>query len=383
MPYSDYSYLDPLHIIWRNGTPEDPYIDRAEYLKILNHKVVLAEIPDRFTRVKIAGMFEINYDGTPQKSILPNQFSVNYSTGVIEFHESQESNSVNVMYKGRGFIQYPSSRIYHQDEFNNVVESLEDIINRAIIEIREIDIKTTDYQKIRDELLLTIVKSETATTEAKEATEKADVAADSAFDAAETTRLVFMPFVNSYSQLLNSYPNPKVGWTVQVYDSGIRYRFDGKSWVPIDLFGGNMPMANENINGFMSKEDFKKLKSFDDRLKERVITFIVPQYPDIGVQHINARFPWKGEITNIRAMVGWTDALMDTEIAVQKSKDMVNWTEVMSRNLVIRKNEHFDDGLKVINTFSVAKDDIFRLELLQVGGDIQDITLEIAIKIIQ
>ncbi|TVX86087.1 hypothetical protein [Paenibacillus agilis] len=383
MPYNNHSYLDPLHIVWRNGTPDDPYVDRAEYLKILNHKVVLSEIPDRFTRVKVAGMFEINYEGTPKKVIMPNQFSVNYSTGVIEFHASQESKSVNVTYKGRGFIQYPSSRIYHQDEFNNVVESLEDIINRAIIEIREIDIKTTDYQKIRDELLLTMVKMETAITESKESTEKSEIATDMALNAYETTRLVFQPFVNTYNQILTNYPNPEIGWTVQVYDTGIRYRWDGARWVPIDLFGGNMPLANENLNGLMNKDDYKKLKSFDDRLKERVVVFVIPQYPDIGVQHINARFPFKGEIKNIRAMVGWTDATADTEIAVQKSRDMKTWTNLMSRQLVIKKDENFDDGLKVIDNLNVVKDDIFRIELLQVGSDIQDITLEIIIKITQ
>ncbi|ALA47857.1 hypothetical protein ABE137_12745 [Brevibacillus laterosporus] len=383
MPYSDYSYFDPLHIVWRRGTPEDPYLDRIEYLKVLNHKVVLAEIPDRFTRVKIAGLIEINYDGVPKKNIAPDEFWVNYSTGVIEVHPSQESNNLNISYKGKGFIQYPSSRIYHQDQFNDVVESLDKIIDKAIDSLKDVDHKVSDYKSVRDKILQAIIKADVAATDAKEATEDAIVATDKALDAYATTKLVFKPFVYTYNDIFKNYPSPKAGWTTQVYDSGIRYRFDGISWVPIDLFGGNIPLANDNINGLMSKEDYIKLQTYDDRLKERVITFVIPQYPDIGVQHINARFPFKGEITNIRGICGYPDATTDTEISIQKSSDMINWYNILKRNLVFRRNEHFDDGLKDIQTFTINKDDIFRLEIMQLGRDLQDVTIEIMIKIVQ
>lgn len=383
MPYNHYGYLDPIHIVWRQGTNEDPYIDRAEYLKVLNHKVILAEIPDRFTRVKIAGLMEVNYEGSPKKAIKPNEFSVNYSTGIIEFHESQESNAVNVSYKGRGFIQYPSSRIYHRDEMNDVVESLATIIDRANVKIKDVNAKTEDYEKLRDELLQTIIKSDVATTNAKKSTEESKIATDMAYDAYETTRLVFLPYVKTYQQIFSNYPYPKIGWTVQVYDSGIRYRWDGKSWVAIDLLGGNIPLANKGVNGLMSKEDWAKLNSYDDRLKERVITFVIPQFPDIGVQHIHARFPFKGEIVNVRGVIGSADSKVSTEISLQKSRDMLNWSDVLSRNIVFRKGEHFDDGLRKVDVANVAKDDIFRLEILQLGGDVQDITIEVIVKITQ
>ncbi|EJW16788.1 hypothetical protein PAV_5c03710 [Paenibacillus alvei DSM 29] len=202
-------------------------------------------------------------------------------------------------------------------------------------------------------------------------------------DAYETTRLVFLPYVKTYQQIFSNYPHPKIGWTVQVYDSGIRYRWDGKSWVPIDLLGGNIPLANKGVNGLMSKEDWAKLHSYDDRLKERVITFVIPQFPDIGVQHIHARFPFKGEIVNVRGMIGSIDSKVSTEITLQKSRDMLNWSDVLSRNIVFRKGEHFDDGLRKVDVANVAKDDIFRLEILQLGGDVQDITIEVIVKITQ
>lgn len=317
MPYSDYSYLDPLHIVWRKGTLDDPYIDRTEFLKVVNNKIVLAEIPDRFTRVKIAGMQEINYDGAPKKIIEPNEFSVNYSTGVIQVHPSQESNTLNVSYKGRGFIQYPASRIYHQDEMNGVVESLDKIIEEARESIKGIDEKVSDYYKIREDVLQTIVRSDVATAETKRATDKAIEATDMALDAYETTRLVFKPYVQTYDDIFRVYPSPEIGWTTQVYETGVRYRYDGISWVPIDLFGGGIPVASEDFDGLLSKEDFSRLqnKIDEDTFSNRVIVFVLPSYIYQGVQPVVARFPFNGEIVGARALCG-SYGQTTTEISV-------------------------------------------------------------------
>lgn len=379
MPYSDYSYLDPLHIIWRNGTAEDPYIDRAEYLKILNHKVVLAEIPDRFTRVKIAGMIEINYDGTPKKSILPYQFSVNYSTGVIQFHETMESKKINIVYKGKGFIQYPSSRIYHQDELNDVVESLDVIIERAKTSIYDAEKRIKDYEKMRELILETIVDSERTTNDAKDATERAIVATDKALDAYQTTRLVFLPYVNKYDDIAVEYPNPDVGWTVQVYDTGIRYRWDGIDWVPIDLFGGGIPLADETIDGLLSKEDYKRLRIIDEETySKRALVFVVPSYPLQGVQTIVARFPFDGKIIGVKALCG-IKGDSDTEIAIEKSRDMVDWNSIMLTNLFFKAGSFFDDGTASVFDSVVNEGDLFRINVIQQGVGIQNVTLEIII----
>lgn len=380
MPYSDYSYLDPIHIIWRDGTPEDPYLDRAEYLKVRNHKVVLSEVPDRFTRVKIAGLIEINYDGTPKKSILPNQFSVNYSSGIIQFHESMENKTINTIYKGRGFIQYPSSRIYHQDDINDVVESLDIIIERAKDSIYDVEKRIRDYEDLRDRIMDTIVDSERATNDTKKATENAEVATDKALDAYQTTRLVFLPYVDEFEDIIVKYPNPQVGWTVQVYDTGIRYRWDGIDWIPIDMFGGSIPLASELIDGLLSKETFKRIQNMDeDTYSKRALVFVLPSFLFLGVQPIIARFPFKGEIIGVRVLCG-VSGDTDTEINIQKSRDMVNWSSIMLNNVLIKRNSYFDDGTARVFDKSVQEGDIFRLEVLQQGVNIQNVTLEVMIE---
>lgn len=380
MPYSDYSYLDPIHIIWRDGTAEDPYVDRAEYLKVVNGKVVLSEIPDKFTRVKIAGLMEINYEGVPKKTILENQFSVNYSTGVIQFHKSQEAKYINSIYKGRGFVQYPSSRIYYQDEMNDVVESLDQVIERAKESIYDAEKKIRDYESIRDLMLDTIDESEKATSETIKAKEETIVATDMAKDAYRTTRLVFLPYVNLESDIVVQYPNPQIGWTVQVYDTGIRYRWDGIEWIPIDMFGGNIPLADTNIDGLLSKEDYERLQNIDEETySKRVLVFVLPSFPVVGVQSVVARFPFKGRIIGVKALCG-IKGDTDTEIVVQKSRDMVNWNTIMTNNLFIRYDKYFDDGTSTIFDTDVQEGDLFRLEVLQQGLNVQNVTLEVIIE---
>lgn len=382
MPYSNFGYLDPIHIVWREGTENDPYIDRIEYLKVLNHKIVLSEIPDKFTRVKIAGMIEINYEGTPQKSIRENEFSVNYSTGVIQFHASKESDSVNVMYKGKGFIQYPSSRIYHQDELNDVVESLEQIINNSKKIIKDTQDKIKNYEDMVDIINSRIVSADTAISAARDATTEAEIATDKALDAYHTTRLVFLPYVNEFTEIRTKYPNPQVGWTVQVYKTGVRYRYDGIEWIPIDLFGGGIPLANENFDGLLSKEDFRRLRKFDEKTyAKRTIVFVMPSYQTDGIQNIIVPFPYKGIILNAKAVCGEYDQ-DETEIAVEKSRDMENWTQITSRNTIIRANKYFDDGGTAFNDANVREGDLFRLVIVRHGSETQHITYEITIETI-
>lgn len=380
MPYTDYSYLDPLHIIWRKGTEEDPYIDRVEYLKVVNHKVVLSEIPDRFNRVRIAGMIEINYDGTPKKTIAPNEFIVNYANGIVQFHESKEYTRINVMYKGKGFIQYPSSRIYHQDKMNDVVESLESIIDNSKNALDEARRRIEDYEEIRDAIVQKMVEIDTATTEAKEATEDVKIATDKALDAYETTRLVFKPFVNSFRDIRTSYPNPEIGWTLQVYDSGIRYRWDGIEWVPIDLFGGAIPLANETIDGLLSNEDFSKLRRIDEvTYSKRVLVFVLPSFPIVGIQPIVARFPFKGKIIGIKGICG-VKGETETEIAIEKSKDAVNWNTIMQSNVFFRIDQFFDDGTASVLDENVDEGDLFRVRVVQQGVNAQNVTIEVMIE---
>lgn len=380
MPYSDFGYNDPLHIVWRKGTPDDPYVDKAEYLKVVNQTIVLSEIPDRFCRVKITGLKEVNIEKITNKTLASNEFVVNYSTGVIQLHQDQEGKTLNVIYKGRGFIQYPSDRIYHQDKFNNVIKSLSQIIDDSNDVILETNNKIKQIEDALEEAEIKIDEIEFVIDNANRIIVETELAKNQALDAYETTRLVFKPYVNKFSDIIVQYPNPEIGWTVQVYETGIRYRYDGIDWIPIDLFGGVIPLANEYIDGLMSKDDYKKLKSFPVELKDRVLVFVLPSYLSNGIQGVLARFPFNGTIVGVRAFCG-TTGLTDTLINIESSTDLQTWTSVLSNVLTIQAGNYFDNGSYTISNTTVQQGEFFRINVLQNGDGIKDVTIEIIIKI--
>ena len=382
MIYSEYGFLDPVRIIWRSGGEGDPYVDRSENLKCVNQKIVLAEIPSKFDRVKIDGLREVNYERYHARELGVNDFAVDYSTGIVQLHASQEAKTLNVTYKGRGFIQYPSSRIYHADDKNDVVLTLEEIIDRAIKEFERIDGALVDYESLKRMLQEALLETRQAVDNAVVATEEANLATERALDAYQTTRLVFKPYVQTYDEIMFKYPSPNVGWTTQVYDTGIRYRYDGKEWVPIDLFGGSIPLASTTRDGLMSKEAFQKLENLDSLPKERTLIFVLP-YINIGVNNILARFPYSGRIKDVKAFCSKAGVNIDTDIDIEKSVTMENWTSIFSNEqyLTIPEDSYFDDGTKDILVRDVQAGDIFRINVKSLGTPIEGVTIEIQIEV--
>ena len=63
--------------------------------------------------------------------------------------------------------------------------------------------------------------------------------------------------VNTFADLATTYPNPQDGWTVNVKDTDITYRWSGTAWIAISL--NALPLATQTVDGKMSKEDKTKL----------------------------------------------------------------------------------------------------------------------------
>jgi len=117
-------YNNPLRITWRQGTAEDPYVDKTDTQTIINQRIILSEIPSEFDHVTISGYTEI-YKGEPTST----QFIVNYQNGVVTFNVLEEGKSVTATYKGRGIIQYPAERIYAHNDNPDIVTNLQDMID--------------------------------------------------------------------------------------------------------------------------------------------------------------------------------------------------------------------------------------------------------------
>lgn len=63
--------------------------------------------------------------------------------------------------------------------------------------------------------------------------------------------------VNSFNDIATTYPNPQDGWTVNVKDTDITYRYTGTQWIAVSA--NAIPVVSQTVDGKMSKEDKKKL----------------------------------------------------------------------------------------------------------------------------
>ena len=72
-----------------------------------------------------------------------------------------------------------------------------------------------------------------------------------------TTGMDWKESVNTFDDIFTTYPNPVDGWTVNVKDTDVTYRFNGSTWIAISA--NAIPLASEEVDGKMSKEDKVKL----------------------------------------------------------------------------------------------------------------------------
>lgn len=67
--------------------------------------------------------------------------------------------------------------------------------------------------------------------------------------------------VETFGDIIETYPNPEDGWTVNVKDTNITYRYDGENWIKIS--SNSIPTATMENDGLLSKEDKIKLDSIE------------------------------------------------------------------------------------------------------------------------
>lgn len=375
------TYLEfgnPIHTIWRSGKSDDPYIDRLDISKVVNQRIVLLEIPDEFYRVRIAEMKEINYERFIKDTLAINEFYVDYNNGFIYFHHSKEAQTISIVYKGRGFLLYPASRIVSNDGTDST-QNLQEIIETVREQVRILIDETQNFEEVMKNMVIATNLTKEATDGALNATQEALNAVDLVEDAYKTTVLFYLPYVQTASDIATTYPNPRVGHTTMAYDTGVRYRWNGAEWVPIDAFGGNIPLASEIIDGLLSKEMYKKVDAITENVDTRVIVFIIPQEVLSGIQDPHPRFPFNGTIESISASISHNGS-SDTSIRIEKSSDYQEWNTVTDNPVVIKAREHFDDKAHAITDTEVKKGDIFRL-YIPYSGDVQNLTLNVEIKI--
>ncbi|MBS5984586.1 MAG: hypothetical protein KIC67_18605 [Clostridium butyricum] len=94
------------------------------------------------------------------------------------------------------------------------------------------------------------------------------------------TDLDWKESVTTFSDLSTNYPSPQDGWTVNVKDTDITYRWSGSTWVAISA--NSIPLATSSVDGKMSKED----KTFLDVVRSLWVS-VTSHINDI-VKHITS-----------------------------------------------------------------------------------------------
>lgn len=386
-------YNDPLRIIWRAGTADEPYPTKIDSLLIINNKMVLTEIPSKFHGVKVAGYTEVNEDIYRRTTTLSsNEFYVNYQNGIVLFNPSAEDKTLVAEYKGRGIIQYPAERIYaHNKRKDNVVENLQQIIDDSMQKIEEV------YKAI-DDVNVARVETEVATTRANIATDNANLARDGAIDAknqalaardealdaAATTIQIYLEPVDTYAKMLTTYPNPINGDRVMIKSTGDIYRYDGidsNKWELIDNYtGGAVPLASATSSGLMNKDDFSFIHN---ELTQKSIIFVIPTIKEGGVQKPIIRFPQDGELVSAYAYCNTQGSSAVTRIAIEKLSETgftggSAWTSIADVEI---PNGMSKGPNATINNNVVNVGDYFRLNFAQVDSTISGITVQLEVKI--
>lgn len=79
---------------------------------------------------------------------------------------------------------------------------------------------------------------------------------------AVVSSLQWKPSVETYADIATTYPNPADGWTVNVNDTDITYRYTGSSWIAISA--NSIPIATSGTDGKMSAAMAAKLNGISE-----------------------------------------------------------------------------------------------------------------------
>jgi len=127
-------YNDPIIARKRKGDEDDPYKLINESLLVERNHALLTEIPNRFEKVKVVGVSGSFYE-VENKILTENTYRVDYTNGVVFFHDTANGQTLTFRYFGEGGFYFPDSRIYLTDDSQEgTARDKFNDIDRAILE---------------------------------------------------------------------------------------------------------------------------------------------------------------------------------------------------------------------------------------------------------
>ncbi|PAV30156.1 hypothetical protein CIL05_06730 [Virgibacillus profundi] len=121
--------VDPVYLYQRK---EAEYIQLKEIIKIINFRVVLREVPryiDKVSAIDLSGtsLTEVDINKTTLNS---GEYKVDYTQGVMFFHEDMGGKEIEANYTGTGYVSMPAHRVNTTGDNTPPNETLQDIIDQ-------------------------------------------------------------------------------------------------------------------------------------------------------------------------------------------------------------------------------------------------------------
>lgn len=211
-------YNDPILSKKRIGSVEDPYLTYNETLTIFNGRALLTEIPNREFRVEVTGDNK-EWREIEDGKLDDKYFKVDYLMGVVFFNASNEGKSLTFNYSGEGASFFPASRIWIKRQGNMVIETLQGLIDEAEDAIIRMNERIAECERVTKRCV-------EITKWCRELTSEYEYVV-------ENTKKIYKPSVYTYADIISTYPNPLIGWTVAVKETKTVYRWDGFDWIDI------------------------------------------------------------------------------------------------------------------------------------------------------
>lgn len=388
------SYNNPNVGVIRSGEVGDEYVNRNDYLPVINGMITLLEIPSERFGVKIEGFTEIDkryYEN--KKYLAENEILVNYPSGVVMFNKVHEGKSFMLNYEGRGVILLSADRVYmmYQKE-PSVLVTLSDFANDIKSNLKLLRERIKKYEEVAEYTLNIAEQAKVATDQAIDATGEAKKATQEAINAALSTIMLYEDPIPTFDDLETIYPNPKNGFRVLILSTGDVYRYDGvysKSWQLIDnLTKYLIPTVTEEYDGILSKEDYRKFQS-------KPFQFIFQKLTNGGVQDNIAQAPYDGWLNKCYVIMNNNQADTDIEIGIEMitlenfkilhdgidEDDEGNpiiktqWTNIFSENIILKPNQFYAEGVIDIPYQNVEKGTLYRVNFKQFDNKMGGITV--------
>jgi|GEM_PF-2027150 len=127
----------------------------------------------------------------------------------------------------------------------SLINNKVDEINDKILDIETImtNIETEYENNLKPDILQATQNANDKAQLAQISADRVDAVINQYEENVEQTIRIFKPYVETYAELLSTYPNPENGWTVKVAGEGKFYRWNEIEWVAIDIDTGNIELA--------------------------------------------------------------------------------------------------------------------------------------------